>query len=299
MPLETCAALLADDTKTQASENICNILRTMQEEINSLRTSHASELADLRALLAPNTSPSSYPDFKSPFPAYKKFMQSPYKDASRVPTLQLMGENYDDWLLHMEKVLSFTFETPQPVEAEHSMLSALTSRISWLVFNFIDSTMPAEFSLTLGLHPLSVTVFYFFGAIRSSFSPGSCFEKMSVVLSWMDLVSNTMTDPPMPIYKLILHWSHIFATILRLKIQLKKLEGFFLQATAAPPSHLNMETSDQLVSSMILSNGGGSPTAVFVGQVLSNTVGWVDLYRQEEIPFVDQLLEATKEKSCD
>ncbi|MBW0481861.1 hypothetical protein O181_021576 [Austropuccinia psidii MF-1] len=141
-------------------------------------------------------------------------MKSPYKATSCVPTLQPMGENYENWLLHINKVLSFNFKTPQFVEAEPSLLSSLTSRQSRV-------------------------------------------------------------------------------------IQPNKLEGLFLQPTAAPPSHINRATFDQLVPSTILSNGGSNPTCVFVGKVLSNTAAWVDLSWKEESPFVNQLLEAAEAKACD
>ncbi|MBW0489630.1 hypothetical protein O181_029345 [Austropuccinia psidii MF-1] len=195
----------------------------------------------LRASLAPlqASQPVSSLDSRVVMSAYDKFLQAPFKALPQVPTLHATRSNYAEWLIHVNKVLSYTFSSAVPVEGEPSLLSALSPVQSRVVFHCLDSTVATKFSLTLGPHPATVLALAFFNTINSPFSPGNRFEKMETIKEWMDVIFSSMNDAPMPMSELISWWQWIFASVQCLKISPDEPKGIFLQATASQPPQLN------------------------------------------------------------
>ncbi|MBW0466507.1 hypothetical protein O181_006222 [Austropuccinia psidii MF-1] len=236
----------ADDTESrmEASEDIPNMILSLTQQMRKMQSDHAAEIASLRSSLSsqiPLARSHSSPS------AYDKFISDPQKFASRCLTLK------------------------HDVEDSNSLLSVLANRDLCPVIHFLNATLPKDFMMTLGVTSSPPNPLALFRAIQARFSPGNCFQKLSLICDWSDILVASALDENSLISERITSWRKIFSLKKRLNIQDDELEGLFLQLTCSPPDSLNAASFDQLVLSTIIASSDPAPSAAFVAQVITNS----------------------------
>ncbi|MBW0466506.1 hypothetical protein O181_006221 [Austropuccinia psidii MF-1] len=280
----------ADDTESrmEASEDIPNMILSLTQQMRKMQSDHAAEIASLCSSLSSQI-PLAH-SHSSPS-AYDKFISDPQKLASRCLTLKHDGSNYADWLNEINDILSFVFDNDSKVKDSNSLLSVLANRDLRPVIHFLNSTLPKDFMMTLGVTSSPPNPLALFRAIQARFSPGNRFQKLSLIRDWSDILVASALDENSLISECITSWQKIFSLKKRLNIQDDELEGLFLQLTCSPPDSLNAASFDQLVLSTIIASSDPAPLAAFVAQVITNSAVKIERGGRYTSPIINRFSE--------
>ncbi|MBW0528986.1 hypothetical protein O181_068701 [Austropuccinia psidii MF-1] len=149
------------------------------------------------------------------------------------------------------------------------------------ICHFIDTSIPHEFALCVGITPSRSKEKAFFVAIKAYCSLGNRFEKLFLVRSTLTMLVKNGSGTPQPNNMIILLLCCTFVLLKKLGVDVNKLEGLLAQAACHAPATLN-----QLVTTAILAKGEEKPNSTFVGQIIFNASTKDDKDNCQLSPFV-------------
>ncbi|MBW0538590.1 hypothetical protein O181_078305, partial [Austropuccinia psidii MF-1] len=230
------------------------MLQDLNLQIIRMKNDHASELDSLHASFS-NLRPSSHaPSAPS---VYDKFCANPQKFAVRISPLKDDGSSFDEWFCDISTQLSFVYEQNTLSDDPVSFLGSLPARDHCLIIYFLTTSLPCDFIPTLGIAAFPPDALAILRAIRSCFSPGNRFQKLSMVREWSDLII------------------------------LSALDGHF------PMAKKNFIKAPTQIGSTIIASGKENPSAAFVAQVLSNSITTIERNSRHPTPFINCFSEVT------
>ncbi|MBW0552322.1 hypothetical protein O181_092037 [Austropuccinia psidii MF-1] len=234
-----CSSLhAANDSNSlmEGSEDILNMILSLTQQMRKMQSDHSPKIASMRSSLS---SQIPLPRSHTSPSAYDKFISD--------------------------------LQNNSKVKDSNSLLSILSNRDLRPVIHFLKATLAKDFMMTLGVTSSPPNPLASFRAIQARFSPGNCFQKLSLIRDWSYILVASALDENSLISDHITSWRKNFSLKKRINIQDDKLEGLFLQLMCSPPDSLNAASFDQLVSSTIIASSDPAPLAVFVAQVITNS----------------------------
>ncbi|MBW0495643.1 hypothetical protein O181_035358 [Austropuccinia psidii MF-1] len=213
-------------------------------------------------------------------------MQEPYRAADRSNHLQQDGSNFAKWVTGLNRVLCVAFNSEHLADDRPSLLDNCSPQENRAISHFIDTMLPPDFALCIGIVPACAMEKEFFGTIKARCCPGNHFQKLQVVRDLLDLLVENSAGQHKPNSTVILSLRKTFAIFKKLGVDGDKLEGLLAQAVCHPPASLDQVAFDQVVTSAILAKGDEKPSSTFVGQVILNTLQRDDKHPQHTSPFV-------------
>ncbi|MBW0495860.1 hypothetical protein O181_035575 [Austropuccinia psidii MF-1] len=260
MSCSTCSRKAANDNakpKPLSSKEVYSLLNSLRSEVSSLKAARISDTAKMQLLQLALSFPPHYLPLLSAS-MYNRFIQEPYWAADRSSHLHHNGSNFADC-------------SPQENRA---------------ISHFIDSMLPPDFSLCIGVVPAHTTAKEFFDVIKERCCPGKRFQKLEVARDMLDLLVENGAGKPKLNSTIILSLHKSFVIFKKLGIDTDELEGLLAQAAYHAPASLDQVAFDQLVMSAILAKGDEKPLSTFVGQVILNTSRRDSKHSQSLLPFI-------------
>ncbi|MBW0578020.1 hypothetical protein O181_117735 [Austropuccinia psidii MF-1] len=113
--------------------------------------------------------------------AYERFMQEHYPEADCFDHHQSNGGNLTEWVACLNRVLCIAFNSMKLIDDAPSLLDNGSLAENCAILNFIDTFIPPNFTLCIGIIPSRTSAKNFFDAIEAQCCPGSRFQKLKVV----------------------------------------------------------------------------------------------------------------------
>ncbi|MBW0519509.1 hypothetical protein O181_059224 [Austropuccinia psidii MF-1] len=213
--------------------------------------------------------------------AYDQFMQEPYRAADQSNHLLNDGLNLAEWVAGLNRVLCSVFNSELLVDDNPLLLENRSPQENRAILHFIDTTIPPEFTLCIGVIPARTSSKIFFDAIKARCCPGNRFQKLKVVRNLLGVSIENGAGQPQSKTTIILTLRRDFAMFKKLGVKTNELEGLLAQAACHAPPNVGQVAFDQLVTAAILAKGNEKPSLTFVGQVIMNADSG-----QRPLPFV-------------
>ncbi|MBW0526939.1 hypothetical protein O181_066654 [Austropuccinia psidii MF-1] len=162
----------------------------------------------------------------------------------------------------LNRVLCVALNTEMSIDESLSSVDNQSPEENRAICHFINTSIPHEFALCIGITPLQLTAKAFFDAIKARCCPGSFFENIQIVHDMLGMLVKNGSGTPRPNNVLILSLRRTFAMFKKLGIKADELEGLLSQAVFHAPA-----TLDQLVMTAILTNKNRFQLSPFVYHV--------------------------------
>ncbi|MBW0498966.1 hypothetical protein O181_038681 [Austropuccinia psidii MF-1] len=177
MLVSTRAKKEADDdakAKPLLNKEVCALLSSLK----SACSSDASKMHSLQMVLS---SPPP-PVFRSTSLSFELFMKEPYCVADHFDCLQSNAGNFNEWVACLNRVLCIAFNSEMSVDDSPSLQE------NRAISHFIDTSIPPNFALCIGIVPSRTLAKTIFDAIKARCCPGSCFHKLKVVQDLLQML---------------------------------------------------------------------------------------------------------------
>ncbi|MBW0557147.1 hypothetical protein O181_096862 [Austropuccinia psidii MF-1] len=257
------------DAKPLSNEGVYLLLNSLQSKVSSLKLAQI-QLLHL-ALYSPPPALSLYHhNLCTASSAYDHFMQKLYRADNQSNHLQNNSSNFPKWAAGLNRVLCIALNSELSVKDCPSLLEKCFPQENRAISHFIDTTLPRDFALCIGVVPACTTAKEFFDAIKTRCFPGNCFQKLKVGCDLLDMLVENSTSQPKPNSAIILTLCRTFAIFKKLGVEANELEGLLAQAACHTPPTLDQVAFDQLVMAALQAKGKEKPLSTFVGQVILN-----------------------------
>ncbi|MBW0550649.1 hypothetical protein O181_090364 [Austropuccinia psidii MF-1] len=151
----------------------------------------------------------------------------------------------------------------ESVDDSPSLLENQSPAENLAISHFIDTTVPHDFALCIGIIPLRTTAKQFCEAIKTRLSPGNQFQKLKGIRDM-------------------------------LKVEVDEFKSLIAQVECHTLPTLNQVAFDQLVTVAILAKNEDKPSLAFVGQVILNGSSKVEDFTRNSPSFVYRMADSAQ-----